>query len=49
MLGLVAILLIPELPMRGRAAPEPVAEPGEGAVEAPPAALTREAEQGAVR
>jgi EmrB/QacA subfamily drug resistance transporter len=49
-LGLVAIGLIPELPMRGRAAPpEPVAEPGEGAVQAPPAALTREAEQGAVR
>jgi EmrB/QacA subfamily drug resistance transporter len=30
-LGLLAILAIPELPMRGRAAPpEPVAEPGEG-------------------
>jgi EmrB/QacA subfamily drug resistance transporter len=49
-LGLMAIGLIPELPMRGRAAPpEPVAEPGEGAVQAPPAALAREAEQGAVR
>jgi EmrB/QacA subfamily drug resistance transporter len=52
-LGLLAILLIPELPMRGRAAPpEPVAEPGEGAVQGemePLAALTpREAEQGAV-
>jgi hypothetical protein len=31
-LGLIAILAIPELPMRGRAgAAEPLAEPGEGA------------------
>jgi MFS family permease len=52
-LGLLAILMIPELPMRGRIAPpEPVAEPGEGAVEGemePVAALAGEAERGAAR
>jgi hypothetical protein len=52
-LGLLAILMIPELPMRGRvAAPEPVAEPGEGAVEGemePAPALTGEAERGVAR
>jgi hypothetical protein len=52
-LGLLAILMIPELPMRGRVvAPEPVAEPGEGSVEGemePVAALAGEAERGVAR
>jgi EmrB/QacA subfamily drug resistance transporter len=48
-LGLIAIALIPELPMRGRAAPpEPVAEPGEGVADGGMAPAA-EVERGAAR
>ena len=48
--GLLAILLIPELPMRGRPVhPEPVAEPGEGAVPGEMEPLAGEPEREVVR